>query len=653
MSATCLTCATDRTRTHRRSTRSPAVWCGLLAIFLLAAGGGARAALSEQPSAAAADTILKPLLAETPKPNYGVPVPAQIRGSVRVEGAAAAGVSVTDGYSVVKTNADGAYTLTPNAKSMFVYITRPAGYDIVGDWYRPLAPRVDFSLRTAGDEQEYLFVHVTDTHVSQNRRSLIGLSRFVREVNELQPRPRFVVNSGDLLNLHKALLNPPQEGHADFRNYVGIMNHLRMPHYNVAGDHTDSSYRLNQFPRGDHRCGKALYWEYLGPQFFSFEYGRIHFVSVDIGYHLGRRQVEVGGKPLEYPTNVVQPMHVDWLRQDLSQRSPGTYAVTTSESDLTEHCPGFLQLATEHDVRLQLLGDIHVVAHKSRPVPYRTGGALAGCWWNPRTRQLCPDLSPQGYLIYRVRGEQLDYFYKGLGQRVAFVSQRVGAVWRGAVELRAHLVQPQPGERLQYSLDGASWTPMAEAGDAFCRKLYSTEIETRSLADGLLTVSLRSTRSNEVRSQVMVVANGVQTPRQPAAAELRLTVAPPSQWTPPRAPAERTELRLNGQLVGHLEGGAHGEVAFPIPAKVLRTANVLSFHFAAADDGCSLGSPVLIYRDQPLRDPRDRALREIKTAHWGDEAADWGGYLVGAVAPPDETPFHRRQNVFCFVLPSE
>ena len=124
-------------------------------------------------------------------------------------------------------------------------------------------------------------MHVTDTHVSSNPRSQQGLSRFVREVNALSPKPRFVVNSGDLLNLHKALISKPESGHRDFRTYVGIMNHLTMPHYNVAGDHTDSSYRIKQFPRGDHRCGKPLYWEYLGPHFFSFEYGKIHFSSID------------------------------------------------------------------------------------------------------------------------------------------------------------------------------------------------------------------------------------------------------------------------------------------------------------------------------------------------------------------------------------
>ena len=61
--------------------------------------------------------ILKPLLRETPKPNYGVPVPEKVSGHVtqaapgNADGVA--GVSVTDGSSTVKTDAEGRYVLTP------------------------------------------------------------------------------------------------------------------------------------------------------------------------------------------------------------------------------------------------------------------------------------------------------------------------------------------------------------------------------------------------------------------------------------------------------------------------------------------------------------------------------------------------------------
>ncbi len=607
-------------------------------------------------SPAAESDVLELLLRETPQPDYGAAVPTEISGRVLLHAPAgssgAEGVSVTDGYSVATTDAQGVYRLKPNADAVFIYITRPAGHDVQGDWYKPLAATVDFELKAADkDEDEYIFVHVTDTHVSQNRRSLTGLSRFAREVNSLTPQPRFVVNSGDLLNLSKALVSSPEAGQADFRKYVGIMNHLAMPHYNVSGDHTDSSYRMKQFPRGDHRCGKPLYWEHLGPHFFSFEYGRIHFVSVDFGYHLGLKQIPVNGKNLEYPTNEVQPMHAEWMRQDMRRRSPGTFVVTTSEADLEDHCPDFAQMAEQNDVRLQLVGDLHVVSHKSRSVPYRTGGALAGCWWNPKAEQLCPDLSPQGYLIYRVVGDKLEQFYKGLGQRVAIVSHRVGDRLQGRVEVKAHLVQPMPDESLEYSLNDTDWLPMTEIDRPFYRTVYQAAVDSKSLADGLLTFSVRST-SGEVRTREFVVANH----RDPAPfkqqATLSFAVGSDSGWTTHKAPSSKIDVLFNGTEVGTLEPDARKEYSFTIPASNLRKANVLSFRFADPDDGMSLGSPVLTVQDTAIRDPRDMAIRRVRTAHWGKAAVDWGGFIAGNAAPPDETPFHRRQNVFCFVLDS-
>ena len=500
------------------------------------------------------------------------------------------------------------------------------------------------------DEHEYIFIHVTDTHVSQNQRSLIGLSRFVREVNSYTPRPRFVVNRGDLLNLHKALLNAPGDGHADFRSYVGIMNHLVMPYYNVAGDHTDSSYRLKEFPRGDHRCAKALYWEYLGPHFFSFEYGKIHFVSVDFGYHLGRRKVLVDGKKLDYPTNEVQPIHVKWLAQDMAGRSQGAFVVTASEADLIDHCPGFLQLAEEHDVRLQLVGDIHVVATKSRPVPYRTGGALAGCWWNPKADQLCPDLSPQRYLIYRVTGERMEHFYKGLGQRLAIISHRVGAVWNGWVNVEAHLVQQQPGEYLEFSTNGKDWQKMRTVRRPFYRTVYSASVDSALLPDGFGNFSVRNASDGEIRCRLVVVANDKEIAQVQSDGLLEFEVGFPTDWTTPRAPAGKVDVLFNRMVVGVLEPATCKSYSFPTPASCLLRANTLSFRFSRPSDGMTLSGPVFKCGKTTFHDPRDEAIRGIRTAHWGEVAIDWGGFIVGSAAPPDETPFNRRQNVFCFVF---
>ena len=100
---------------RRRRNTAGALLCGCL----LVVSGGIRQARSWQP-AESPGAILKPLLRETPKPRYAVDVPAQVRGNVRIGREAAAGVSVTDRYSVVKTDAEGSCRLTPHADSMFV-----------------------------------------------------------------------------------------------------------------------------------------------------------------------------------------------------------------------------------------------------------------------------------------------------------------------------------------------------------------------------------------------------------------------------------------------------------------------------------------------------------------------------------------------------
>ena len=618
------------------------------------------------PRATDTDEPLQLLLRDTPKPNYGVPVPEQITGRITLgskeKSAGVEGVSVTDGYSVVKTDTDGHYTLTPNPSAVFIYVTRPAGYDVTGDWYQPVVAEVNFSLQAAvDDEREYTFVHVTDAHIMDDIRSIQGLSRFVKELNALTPKPRFVVNSGDLINLSKSLGGSPDAAHKQLSSYVGIMNHLAMPHYNVAGDHTDSSYRIADFPRGDHRCGKPLFWEYLGPHFFSFEYGKIHFVSVDSGYHLGKRQILVNGQSREYPTNKVQPMHTAWMKEDMAGRTTGTFLVSTSESDLCHVCPEFAEMARQYDVRLQLVGDNHVLSQKlvSRKgdavpyqtggfVPYRTGGALSGCWWNPKCRQLCPDLNPQGYLIYGVRGEELEYFYKGLGQRVAFVSQRLGAPWRGQVTVQAHLVQPQAKETLQYTLDGNDWHEMQETGRPFYRTVYEATVDSTALANGLAELQVRSSLTEETRSREFVVVNDSTPAEFKTDAMLTLSTAAALQH-PPAAPVGGVDVLVNDEVVGVLSAGVLEDYSFRIPAAGLRKVNTLGFRFHDTDDGMYISSPVLTFQNKPFRDPRDEAIKEVRVAHWGSTADEWGGFFVGD-GDWIETTFVRKQDTFCFIL---
>jgi len=614
--------------------------------------GPARGVLSAAAAPVAPQPVLDLRLTETPKPAYGQPLPAKIQGRVVLDDKGdgqvdptekgVPNVSVSDGYTVARTGPDGTYCLTPSKFAVFVSITRPTGYDVAGAWYKPVGARIDFALKPAArDENEYIFVHVTDAHISSNRRSIEGLSRFVREVNALTPRPRFVVNSGDLVNLDKALSTPPRTGHAWFRNYVGIMNHLAMPYYNVAGDHTDSSYRLKEFPRGDIRCGKPMYWEYLGPHFFSFEYGRIHFVSADYAYHLGRRQI----RGREYPTLQVQPMHVEWLKQDMANRTTGSFVVTTSEHDLTKHCPGFSEMARQYDVRLQLTGDDHIVAHRARFVPYRTGGALSGTWWDGP----CADLSPQGYLIYQVHGTEMTCFYKGLGQRVAFVSPAHGVKVKGLLTLRAHLVQPRDGEVLLFSVNGGDWKPMKEVHRPFCRTLYEATWDSAVCPDGLVEVKAKSSADGETQHRVLVVHNGTAVTKFQTDASLTFLVG--RVIAAGKAPRGNVDVLVNGESVGMIHPQRKREYAFAIPACVLRTVNTLEFRFAESHDGMTITHPLLTHSGRTFEDPYAAATRAVRRGHWPEDIVNRAGFIVGEGI--DEGAFALKRSAFHFVLPPE
>lgn len=91
-------------------------------------------------------SILKLKLTETPRPNYGSPVPTQVSGRVLLESngvfTGAGGVSVTDGYSVIKTDVQGTFSLRPDPNAVFLYITRPSGYDVDGSGINRLRMRL-------------------------------------------------------------------------------------------------------------------------------------------------------------------------------------------------------------------------------------------------------------------------------------------------------------------------------------------------------------------------------------------------------------------------------------------------------------------------------------------------------------------------------
>jgi hypothetical protein len=79
------------------------------------------------------------------------------------------GVAVSDGLDVVRTDAEGRYSLAKGPRG-FVFVTRPDGFDCE-EWYR--RDGGDFALTHRPAQQEFFFVHMSDLHVFDRGGELI------------------------------------------------------------------------------------------------------------------------------------------------------------------------------------------------------------------------------------------------------------------------------------------------------------------------------------------------------------------------------------------------------------------------------------------------------------------------------------------------
>ncbi|GAG92433.1 unnamed protein product, partial [marine sediment metagenome] len=265
----------------------------------------------------------------------------------------------------------------------------------------------------------------------------------------------------------------------------------------------------------------------------------------DLVYHLGKRQI---GK-LEYPSHELQPVHAKWMRQDMANRTKGTFVVTASEKDLTDRCTGFPEMAKQHDIRLQLIGDDHIVAYKKHFVPHRIAGSLSGCWWNTKCMDLCPDLEPRGYEVYRVSGENIERFTKGLGQRVKILSPRLGKAVKGSVVIKAHVFQPKQNESLLYSLNGKDWKLMSETSRPFYRAVFEATVDSTSLADGIVNLQIKSSLTGEIRAHDIVAANNIAPIALQNDAVLSFIVGKVRQIKN-KAPVDKVEVIFNDKVIG-------------------------------------------------------------------------------------------------------
>lgn len=254
-----------------------------------------------------------PATAPVRPPVEGVVFEDRNGNGTRDDGEPGVAAGVSNQVQVVATSATGAYRL-PDAGLGVVYVSVPDGYRATaGFWRAPSAGRADFPLARATSPTSFTFVHASDPHVSP--QSVARLERVGAIVAER--RPAFVLVSGDLIR--DALRVGEAEADGYYRLYGRTTAAFSAPVWSVPGNHENFGIErhLSLVSPAHPLYAKGMYRAHLGPTYYSFTFGGIHFVGLD----------SVDIDDLWYYGHV-DATQLAWLAADLARIPAGMPVVT-------------------------------------------------------------------------------------------------------------------------------------------------------------------------------------------------------------------------------------------------------------------------------------------------------------------------------------
>lgn len=346
----------------------------------------------------------------------------KVSGSITGGGKALVDVPVTDGVNIVYTNKQGRYSIQTSLDTKYIYYTLPSGYDSPTKDGLPVFyaspdlskknPQVNFDLiPSVKSQKKHAFIVVSDPQVS----GIEDVGQFGEVVDDMattissleKDMPVHVISAGD---------NVFDRMHL-FGSYKDAIKTLGTPVYQTIGNHD-----MNHNERSNELSSDSFASEF-GPTHYSFNVGEAHYVVLKNVFYYGFSYRYIG---------YLDETQLTWLEQNLKTVKPG------STLFLTMHIPvvyGETEKPYSYDFRLsnELMNrkalfeilkpyNVHILAGHSHKqwnteiIPNLTEhvhAAACGAWWQG---DLCTDGSPKSYTVYTVDGDDVKWYFKGVGQ---------------------------------------------------------------------------------------------------------------------------------------------------------------------------------------------------------------------------------------------
>ncbi len=346
-------------------------------------------------------------------------------------------VVVSDGYQVVKTDENGIYHLQSDELLKTVFISIPSGYEVLTDNILPkfhkqldgnpnTRERADFELVKVNNDNHIIYV-LGDMHLANRTNDLIQFGEFARDlqaqVDKNTSKRQYALTLGDMTwELYWKSTN------YNLVNYLNTINEslTGLQLFNTIGNHDHDMYEAGDF------ATVHAYREYVGPNYFSFNIGNIHYVVLD---NIWCKNTGTGTADSRKYDATITPEQLEWLRNDLAHVDKSKKLViamhaqfySRSGSNSVTNAPELEIIVKDYPETHILTAHTHQVYNtdklSTKKIYHHNSGAVCGTWWWTgfyTNIGLCTDGSPSGYYIYNMDGSNVKWTFKATGKPIDF-----------------------------------------------------------------------------------------------------------------------------------------------------------------------------------------------------------------------------------------
>lgn len=340
-----------------------------------------------------------------------------VKGVVFCGSLPVAGVVVSDGEVVTTTDDTGCYYLASKKHHGYVFMSVPSGYEPQSEnsvplIWGPVTPgeeaceQVDFELVEAPGQDDFDLLVLADIHLANRLGDIaqykdLMLPEVKNYVANASKRV-YILNMGDMT--FDLYWNSNKYNMGD---YVNTLKDSAIPAliYHVPGNHDNDEYAKDDY------TAEQPYKDNLGPTYYSFNIGKVHYVVLDDMLYHGRNKYD----------KIIAPEQLAWLYKDLRALDPEIRQLVVAchvplvanngaWDDIWYNLKNkdeLFVLLQDYDVTI-MTGDWHTEGTtrvNDRMVEY-VHPAITGNWWY--RQGICCNGYPAAFTEYVFRGDRLE-----------------------------------------------------------------------------------------------------------------------------------------------------------------------------------------------------------------------------------------------------